>query len=921
MTNEVTRKPWWSDTARSVWGKSSGFDAENWLPLVQHLVDSADVAGYVWTWLPASVRGHVEAGLSDGARDGLAVLRWLAGSHDVGKASPPFAAKMPGLADRMRAHGLVPPGDSTEFAMAPHGLVGHVLLERWMRERYGAGKKAARSYAVVVGGHHGVPPTSGKIRFVTDRGYLLGDERWRAVQDEILDGMAIYSGAEPYIATWAQHRLTPTAQSLLTAAVIVCDWIASNVELFPFDTSDGEKRAELAWQELDLSAPWQPRAVPADVAGQMSRRFPALRAEPRVVQRMAVAAAHAANEPSLMIVEAAMGTGKTEAALMAGEVFAERFGCGGLFFGLPTMATADGLFDRVVAWIETLGDGAASTFLAHGKAGLNDTYRGLFRRKPQIEGVYDDGENHPAAQVESWLTGRKKGVLASMVVGTIDQLLFMALQSKHVVLRHLGMSGKVVIVDEVHAADDFMRMYLCRALEWLAAYGVPVILLSATLPLGQRKELVDAYRAGLGQQPAPLAQTADYPLITTAGAGEVTTSSDKAAAIDVPVEVRWVDDEPETLIGVLDSWLVDGGCVAIIRNTVGRAQETAAALRERFGEDVVLHHSRFLATHRARRERELRAELGRNGDRPHRRIVVGTQVLEQSLDVDFDAMVTDLAPADLVLQRLGRLHRHTRRRPAAMANPQVVVTGVRSWADDGPDVEPGSETVYGLSRLLRAAGAIGLTAHAPTRIALPTDIRSIVEAAYAETPPVPHAWMARARQADAERARAIADARDRADHFRLSSIADLDGDLVNLLEDSTKEAQEEHGAARVRDSEDGIEVLVVQRIGGEVRYVDDDSPYAGTIIPVDVGAVPDDDLGRALAAVSVRLPWVMTTPWAFERTLDDLERQGHEGWQQSRWLAGQLVLHLDADWQAHLGGFDLTYHLDDGLVVQREETK
>lgn len=908
----------WSATARSVWGKSGGFDGLHPMSLPQHLEDAADVAAHVWRWLPTRVRSVIEAALPESARHGQVLLAWLAGVHDVGKCSPPFASKVPFLADRMRERGFVFPADSSGFATAHHGIVGQIVLTRWLRKRYGARPAAAETYAVVVGGHHGVPPTESQLAMV-DAADLVGRGRWIEVQDEILDRMARRTGAEEHLAAWARHGLDVEAQALLTGAVIVCDWMASDEGLFPFDLTPGEPRAALAWEELGLPDPWSPAPVPSEPDAHFASRFPQLGRRARPVQHAAVEAARTANATPLLILEAGMGSGKTEAALMAVEVLAERFGCGGVFFGLPTMATSDGMFGRVVDWVERLdGAGPTSTFLAHGKANLNDDYDGL-RRPSRISDIHDpDASNRgrAGAQVLSWLTGRKKGVLATMVVGTVDQLLFVALQAKHAALRHLAMAGKVVVVDEVHANDDFMRMYLCRALEWLAAYGTPVVLLSATLPSSQRQQLVDAYRRGLGCEPTPIPSEAAYPLLTTVSADRVEPRSFDSGEHSASVSVRCLDDETESLTALLEEWLVDGGCVAVVRNTVARAQAVATALRARFGDDVELHHSRYLASHRARREARLRAQLGRSGaSRPRRRIVVGTQVLEQSLDIDFDAMVTDLAPVDLVLQRLGRVHRHHRSRPAALAAPQVRITGIAEWTADGPQPVRGSTAVYGSSRLIRSAGALGLTPGGETTVVIPRDLRPLVEAAYADEPPVPPAWLGRAREADASHASEIEGARGRAEDFRMASIDDLDDTLIGWLADSSREAESSTGSARVRDGEDGIEVIVVHRGLDEVRLLDDGGAYAGRSVSTMGLSVPPPELARALAAATVRLPVQVTRPSAFDATVTELENNGFEGFQQSPWLAGHLVMTLDDLGATTLGEFHLRYDTDDGLVV------
>jgi CRISPR/Cas system-associated endonuclease/helicase Cas3 len=215
-----------------------------------------------------------------------------------------------------------------------------------------------------------------------------------------------------------------------------------------------------------------------------------------------------------------MGDGKTEAAMMAAEVLAARSGAGGVMIALPTQATSDAMFRRMMEWIEhqpavepegsVVPDGGEpddrrSVFLAHGKAWLNPDFRAVPRGRSLARDMDSDSDDRAktrgkcvdhGAYVDQWMTGRRKGVLADFVVGTIDQVLFVSLQSRHVALRHLALARKVVILDEVHSFDAYMDVYLERALEWLGSYGVPVIALSATLPSELRKRLLDAYQRG-----------------------------------------------------------------------------------------------------------------------------------------------------------------------------------------------------------------------------------------------------------------------------------------------------------------------------------------------------------------------------------------------------------------------------------------
>ncbi len=369
-----------------------------------------------------------------------------------------------------------------------------------------------------------------------------------------------------------------------------------------------------------------------------------------------------------------MGEGKTEAALVAAELLARRFGAHGVFVGLPTQATTDAMFNRVKKWLAEVQPGAALG-LSHGKSVVNAEYAGLERWHATEVGVDCGCDVYSPSQ---WFTGRKRLLLSPHVVGTIDNILLAGAQVKHVALHHLAFAQKVVVLDEVHAADIYMSEFLERALEWLGASQVPVVLLSATLPASIRQRLIRAYTG----------QTHDvgngYPQITIANSTTTTIYTPAATAtktiqfevLDEPGLGAWdTTSAGNSVAALLNERLSDGGCALIIRNTVGRAQTLYARLQAAFPDDqVLLLHSRFTAGDRAAHTEELLGLLGdtsKGAIRPHRVIVVATQVAEQSLDIDADLLVTDLCPIDLLLQRAGRLHRHTANdplRPARAAN-------------------------------------------------------------------------------------------------------------------------------------------------------------------------------------------------------------------------------------------------------------
>lgn len=919
----------WSREVLSVWGKTASDvtdeSAESWLPLVRHLLDAAAVGGQLFDrWLTESQRKALSEAVGS-MEQARALACFLCGVHDIGKCSPAFAVKarsIPAfgfLHEQMRAAGfmfdprLVGP-------LRPHGLVGQVILQDYLVER-GASVRIARKYAGIVGGHHGKNPTSADLAALET--WQRGAGLWRVAQTEILDGMAARTGADLFLGSWTQKRLPITAQFALAGLVIVADWMASSVDLFPYGGGGRtEERLASAMETLDLPHPWAVSGSSADATAMLGARFPGLQGcDPQPIQKSIVEIARSLSVPGLIIIEAPMGEGKTEAAQLAAEVLAAKFGQGGTFWGLPTMATANPMFPRIQHWLECVPSiDSTALNLVHGKAALNDDFGGLLRQS-RIRGVGIDESNErdgaTEVYVSSWFWGRKKSSLASHVVGTIDQALFAGLKAKHVVLRHLGLSGKVVVIDEVHAADDYMRAYLCRVLEWLGAYQTPVILMSATLPPQHRESLIEAYQRGRGSDVIPSAGDVGYPMITTV-TDEVRHATMPSSQSGREVKLAPHGDTVDEISGTLDSLLVDGGCAGIICNTVSRAQEVYLRLRKAFGADVVLVHSKFLAPHRAAREARLVNELGRSGLRPQRRVVVGTQVLEQSLDIDFDVLFTDVAPMDLMLQRIGRLHRHRRGpgesdRPAAVRRPTCHVIGVSDWVSSPPQLDKGSVAVYGASKLLRCLVVLG---QEPWWVRLPAGIPLLVAASYDPGLPSPSGWqehwIAAEEQASVEATRQTS----RAAAFCLEGPdrGDLNGLISNPAEDPDNPGA--GGRAQVRDSDESIEVIVVRTdAAGQLVTMAGIGEKSGRVIPLVLGA-RDGGLAKAMASCTVALPRFYALPGVIDQTIAELEKFDCSGWQGSMWLQGQLFLVLGPDSSTELVGRRLRYDDDLGLTME-----
>ncbi|WP_245707795.1 CRISPR-associated helicase Cas3' [Pseudonocardia oroxyli] len=926
-----------------MWAKTANRDdsdpriVTHWLPLHVHLADTAGIAALlVDEWVSPQVIRRIATEIGGDAGAVRSLTTWLAAVHDIGKASPAFAVQNATLADAMRRNGL---DANPRLAVDPvrprirHEVVGQRVVRSFLRDELGfAWRAAAAQLGCVVGGHHGVPPESSLLAEVDKHPELAGTGAWADARLSALRWATELVGGPATLSPFAGVTVGRPVQVLLTGIVIVADWIASS-ELFPLEplhTADEPpalpslvataRRVEAAWAELDMPTRWAPPEVTEPVAA-FTERF---QRTPRPVQIAAVEAAMEQERPGMIVVEAPMGEGKTEAALAAVEVLASRSGADGCFVALPTRATTDAMFRRVLSWMRTLPGIALDTsvLLAHGTASLNDEYRGLVRRG--IQGVGTDSGEDEAGLAHHWLRGRKKGPLAQFVIGTVDQVLVAGLKSRHLALRHLALAGKVVVIDEVHAYDVYMSTYLDRVLSWLGAYGVPVVLLSATLPTARRAELLAAYS---GTEPEPVT---GYPLVSATAAAPRVVPASMAPR---PVVVERLTEDPDladldALVETLRARMVDGGCAVVIRNTVARVQTTADALVAAFGEDsITVSHSRFLACDRAELDADLVRRFGPDpaGARPAFHVVVASQTVEQSLDVDFDLMVTDLAPIDLLLQRMGRLHRHTRTRPAAVSQPRCIVTGVEDWRTEPVRAVAGSRRVYGEHALLRTAALLD----GRDLITVPTDIAPLVQAGYGAAEPGPESWQsALAEAAEVDRRRSD-ERRARAAEFLLGDAggprATLDGWIRAGVGDADGDREDPRRQGQVRDGAESVEVLVVQRDGdGGLLTPDWISKDAGLQIPLH--GTLSGRLSRAIAACALRLPIGMSqlNPVG-DGVIAALERHYVESFHKDPLLDGQLILPLGADRTAEIvhgaADFRVTYDPRRGLTHESRSNK
>lgn len=881
-----------------------------WLPLWMHLRDTAEIIKKLADeWVPDStVRA---TGLS--REEFCKVAIWLAAVHDIGKGTALFQSRITEMLPEIRemlSESLELPlqGEFMDAQRSPHALAGEAILLE-----YGIN----RGTASIVGSHHGKPPEMPKNGAVapTKQMEIYGKnyfssreykERWSGCWQEYIDealSLAGYNSIEevPKIELKA-------AQVLLCGLLITADWIASNPSYFPLISIDStgseelyEHRTENAWDKLRNMENWQPEYCFMDDE-RFEERFGFA---PNEVQKKVFDIANGCKNPGIMIIEAQMGIGKTEAALTAAEVMGCNSGCGGLFFGLPTQATANGIFKRIKSWGEAQAEETnadISIRLAHGLAELNEDYREIFEGSSNAEGEDTEGR----LIVNSWFKGKKQALLASFVTGTVDQFLLAGLKRKHVMLRHLGLASKVVIIDECHAYDAYMSTYLDRVMEWMGAYRVPVIILSATLPAKRRSQLVDRYIGKSSGGNEEWRSMRKYPLITWTDGAEVKQDSIEINAPNTTVQTEKIgyDDIAKRV----DYAVKCGGCTGVIVNTVKKAQSIAQMLSEKIPDaKIMVFHAQFVMPDRIKLEQDIMRRVGKNSDRESREklVIVGTQVMEQSLDMDFDFMISELCPMDLLLQRLGRLHRHKRERPKGLEHAVCCVL-----TDEEGKFDSGSEAIYTKWMLMQTEKLL------PDKIEIPDDIPKLVQDAYeggGESCKEKEEFDLKISQKETNAKAFLLSEPPK----KISCIANK-----NTLEgwlDDTPRMDDSHAEASVRDGDSSIDVLaMVLHSDGSVHFL----PWQRGDEAVPANDIPAKEEAIAILRQRLRLPSFLSRQWNINSTINELENMNRNWlaqWQNSPYLKGELVLLFDESLSTKIGNTILKYNKEIGLTYERED--
>lgn len=601
----------------------------------------------------------------------------VAASHDLGKVSPCFYEKLRrACSTGVNDWPVLPVNPQLERQWGGHAGVSQVAARamgapRWVPE--------------IIGQHHGFsPPIAGKRADAE----VFGGAPWQVQREALAEELKFRLGMD-----WPEVK-SPEQARLLAGLTSVADWIGSGRH-FENPASSWQSGIELALDEAGFVLPTYRRDLCfAEVFGF----------DPRPAQTCLI---ESVSGPGVYVLEAPMGSGKTEAALYAAYQLLQHGQACGIYFALPTQLTSNKIYARFDRFLQHIlaEECPQRPLLLHANAWLVDTEMGE--------------EGRPGG---AWFHHAKRGLLAPFAVGTIDQALMAAMNVKHGFVRAFGLAGKVVILDEVHTYDAYTGTLLDALVALLRELHCTVIILSATLNRQRRSQLLDV-----------LPDSDAYPLITAvianAALREFPIEQEGSARVCLSVE----HDEPRAVHEALER-AADGQQVLWIENTVKDSQQRYLDLAARAAELGVgcgLLHSRYTVADRRRIEGQWVDLFGKPGSAQRNecgRILVGTQVLEQSLDIDADFLVSRFAPTDMLLQRMGRLWRHADTpRPAGAQCEAWLLAPALDAAIDAPQTAFGASAyVYSPYVLCRSLEVW----QARAAVNLPQDIRALIEATY-----------------------------------------------------------------------------------------------------------------------------------------------------------------------------------------------
>ena len=646
-----------------------------------------------------------------------ATVAFLAGSHDCGKISLPFQGMSPVW---LKEHGIRSAGIRVAKS---HSVFTRDALIRFICQKNMTDLESAILWATAVGAHHGrvhQPPTS--VPKAEPQGREGIDwEYWRRdLLEQLAESFAVYD----------LPKVDDEAACLWHVGGIVslADWIASDEKFFPVERAVPDEVArKLAQQAID-ALQIAPLSVLPDQRFENVFGF-----APNEFQKQAM---DLVKGPGLYILEAPMGMGKTEAALWASWRLMSDGSAAGIYFALPTQVTSNRIWLRMRDFADQVCPGALRPRIVHSGAWLE---------KERCIDASSSSTDEKDDAAERWFCTSKRALFAPLGAGTADQALMSVLAVKHFFMRRFALAGKVVILDEVHSYDAYTGELVIRLCRELVRLGSTVIILSATLTEKARSRLLGA-AAEETPSVSPIRLTAKPN-------GASTACVELGAGHDKPVQISWAAEEE--LTGKMEDLALEGACVLWICDTVESSQRICRSFSERGrvpSENIGLLHSRFPKYQRALNEDLWLERLGKSSPKRSGCILVATQVVEQSVDIDADVLVTELAPTDMLLQRMGRLHRHDRGNCKWPA--QCWIISEKMTVEESMTMSPaGIRNAMGAKCWVYRPDVLLRTLRVWEKrevIRLPSDMRALLEQTYDDDADLPVPWQKLADECDGQ---------------------------------------------------------------------------------------------------------------------------------------------------------------------------
>lgn len=660
--------------------------------LSHHMIDSGACAEALMRISFCSASREIAKALNTDADSAVALVAYITALHDIGKSHPLFQRRCADTDaaeyDRMLAAFPLDGMEETPGRLFRHERYSEDVVQRiWSAQ--GVDECAIESIGAVIARHHqGKNGSARAIISVMAPPYI-------AAQNDLEQRMRSLFMRRNTLSVLNRCTDWSCVCMLAQGIMIASDWIASGAWFESLaDDLQGAGCDDAYYEKAHAAAINAVCAIgiaaaPLPHITAMSDMFPyitepTMRPMQRTISKMS-------DVPRLAVIEDVPGAGKTEAAVYLASRMQRAYHKSGLYFALPTAATSNQMYERMNCVFKTLNQPGCR--LLHGTAWAVD--------QSDSSGIKDENTSSGTETIGSdWLAPSRKALLSQNAVGTVDQVMMAVLRAKYSELRMLGLSDKVLIVDEVHAYDAYMSDIIERLLEWCGDLEIPVILLSATLPSSRKTAFINAYRTGMkcAEKNCPDMMQA-YPMLTAMysdGRIEQTPvygAQDKLVSYNIACGVTDMNVIADHALNAVK----DGGNLCVMANTVTDANAMYDAIRSKAPADVklALYHARFTVGARAKIEQSCVSTYGKHGNRPKKSILVCTQVVEQSLDVDFDAMITFIAPIDLLIQRMGRIHRHSENiRPSAMSKPTMTILVPSDSELKNEHKLPGTHYVY-----------------------------------------------------------------------------------------------------------------------------------------------------------------------------------------------------------------------------------